>query len=188
MAVVLRLMVIMALVVTGVMVGGCASDEVPSPGTQESSRAPSPGTQESSQAPDFRLPGLDGEEVSLSDFRGRPVLLNFWATWCGPCRIEMPFLQEVFEDEKWIDQGLVVLAVNLGESPGAVSQFVDDYGLSFPVVLDVNLEAAGHYNIRAIPATYFIDKNGIMIDRQIGTFASKEDIDWRLINSILNEE
>jgi len=164
MAVVLRLMVIMALVVTGVMVGGCASDE-----------APSPGTQGSNQAPDFRLSGLDGEEVSLSDFRGRPVLLNFWATWCGPCRIEMPFLQEVFEDEKWIDQGLVVLAVNLGESPGAVS-------------LDVNLEAAGHYNIRAIPATYFIDKNGIMIDRQIGTFASKEDIDWRLINSILNEE
>jgi len=173
----LRLMVIIVLVITGVMAGGCASDE-----------APSQGAQINGQAPDFRLPGLDGGEISLSDFRGRPVLLNFWATSCPPCRLEMPFLQGVFDDEEWIDQGLAVLTVNLGESPGAVSKFVNDYSLSFPVLIDVNLEAAKHYNVRAIPVTFFIDKNGIIIDRQVGAFASKEDIDWRLINSILKEE
>ena len=115
-------------------------------------------------------------------------MLNFWATGCPPCRTEMPFIQEVFEDEEWRQQGLVILAVNLGESHSTVKKFTEDNGLSFTILLDSELDVAGTYNIAYIPVTYFIDKNGIMRDRKIGSFASKADIDWALLNTIMEDE
>ena len=88
-------------------------------------------------APDFQLNNLDGQPVSLNDFRGKPVLMNFWTSWCPPCRSEMPFIQDTFADKKWVDTGLVVLAIDIGESPSTVREFVNNYGLTFPVLLDV---------------------------------------------------
>ena len=129
-------------------------------------------------APDFKLTGLDGQEVSLSDFRGKPVLLNFWATWCGPCRIEMPFLQEIYEE--WTGKGLVVLAVNLQENPTTVKQFVENAGLTFPVLLSPGNKVPLAYNIRGIPATFFIDADGVIRDIKIGAFSGAGEIESKL--------
>ena len=132
----------------------------------------------SEPAPDFKLPNLDGQSVSLSDFRGKPVLVNFWATWCGPCRFEMPFIQEIYEE--WSDKGLVVLAIDMGESPSTVKDFIQSHNFSFPVLLDTNQDVALQYNIRGIPATFFIDKDGIIQGTKVGAFSSKAEIEKSL--------
>ena len=138
------------------------------------------------RAPDFKLQRLDGEVVALSDLRGSPVMLNFWATWCGPCRVEMPFIQEVFEDKAWAEQGLVILTVNVGEASLRIKQFMEHFGLSFHVLLDKDTSVAKNYNIRGIPTTFFIDKNGIIKDMKIGAFLSREELDGRLDNLMLD--
>ncbi|MFC2066912.1 peroxiredoxin family protein [Chloroflexota bacterium] len=159
------------------LVAGCSVDSA-------STQAPLTGN----LAPDFQLPDLDGQAVSLSDFRGKRVLLNFWASWCGPCREEMPFIQEVYENKKWSDKGLVILAVNLGEDLPSVMSFLEAYGLSFPVLLDVKQVVAKEYNIRGIPATFFISEDGVIQDIKIGAFSNKPEIEWRLVNSIISED
>ncbi len=129
-------------------------------------------------APGFQLPNLDGQTIALSDFRGKPVMLNFWATWCGPCRVEMPYIQQVYDERS--GDGLVVLAIDIGESPAKVKEFMQDYGLTFPVLLDVKTEVAKQYNIRAIPTTFFIDPDGGIRDIGIGAFPNKAAIEARL--------
>jgi peroxiredoxin len=126
-------------------------------------------------APGFRLTDIDGQSISLSDFRGEPVLLNFWATWCGPCRMEMPYIQEVYDERS--EPGLVILAINIGESLTTVEEFMRDYNLSFPVLLDLEGNVAEKYNIRGIPTTYFIDSDGIIRDIMIGAFRSVAEIE-----------
>jgi peroxiredoxin len=127
------------------------------------------------QAPDFSLTDLDGNTVSLTDFRGQGVLLNFWASWCGPCRTEMPYLQEIHE--QWSYLGIAVLAVNLEESQTTVNNFVTDNNLTFPVLLDTQAEVAKMYSISAIPTTVFIDKDGIITERKVGSFPNRESIE-----------
>jgi len=129
-------------------------------------------------APDFHLPDLDGAEVNLSDFKGKPVLLNFWAGWCRPCEEEMPYLQQVYEE--WSDQGLVVLTVNLGDSPSEVNRFMQNNQLSLPVLLDIKQSLAQEYNVASIPTTFFIDKDGIIRAKIIGSFRSKEAIETKI--------
>ena len=129
-------------------------------------------------APDFRLPDLAGEEVNLSDFEGKPVLLNFWAGWCRPCKEEMPYLQQVYEE--WSDRGLVVLTVNLGDSRSEVNRFMQSNRLSLPVLLDTKQSLAQKYNVASIPTTFFIDKDGIVRAKIIGGFRSKEAIETKL--------
>jgi len=150
----------------------------PVEGTQESPTAPVKGTQVSNQAPDFQLQNVDGQTVSLSNLQGEPVLINFWATWCPPCCSEMPYIQEVYEE--WTDKGLVVLAVNIGESSSKVEEFMQSYNLSFTVLLDTKQATAQKYNITGIPTTFFIDKDGIIQDRLIGAFQNKTQIENRL--------
>jgi len=139
---------------------------------------PTQGTQVGNLALNFQLSNLEGKTVSLSDLRGKPVLLNFWATWCNPCRVEMPYIQQVYEE--WSGRGLVVLAINLGESPAKVKEFVQGYGLSFPVLLDTKGDVAEKYNIRYIPTTLFIDKNGIIQVKITGAFPNKAAIENKL--------
>jgi len=131
-------------------------------------------------APDFQLNNLDGQLVSLSDFRGRPVLVTFWTTWCPPCRSEMPFIQDTFTDKKWLDEGLVVLAIDIGESPSIVREFVKDYGLTFPMLLDIERDVSLEYHVRAIPTTFFIDREGMIRDIKIGPFSSVTEIERSL--------
>ena len=128
-------------------------------------------------APDFQLPNLEGQSISLSHFRGKPVLVNFWASWCPPCRYEMPFIQEIFDDKEWSDKGLVILAVDIGESPSTVENFMQSYNLTFQALLDISQEVALEYNIRGIPTTFLIDKDGIIQAIKVGAFSSKADIE-----------
>jgi len=154
---------VMLIILTSVLlVAGC------------SSQAPRVGE----LAPDFQLPNLEGQSISLSDFRGEPVLVNFWASWCGPCRYEMPFIQEVYEE--WSASGLVMLAINQGESLSTVDDFMQSGNYSFPVLLDTQGQVADQYNILGIPATFFIDEDGVIQAIKIGAFSSKAEIETML--------
>ena len=149
----------------------------------DGNQLPAPGR----TAPDFELMNLEGQTVSLRDYRGSPVMLNFWASWCGPCRYEMPFFQELFEDMKWREAGLVILAVNIGESASMAGEFMEENGFTFPVLLDKTTEVAFRYNTRGIPTTFFIDESGIIQYIDIGAFRSKADIEQRL-NVLIEDE
>jgi thiol-disulfide isomerase/thioredoxin len=138
-------------------------------------------------APDFHLKSPEGSALSLSALRGRPVLLNFWATWCPPCRAEMPLLQQVYNDPAWQARGLVILAVDLKESGEDVSKFMAENSLSFTALLDTTGAIGDLYNIRSVPTTYIIDKDGIIKNVRIGAFASKAQIDQILTYSIIGD-
>jgi peroxiredoxin len=112
-------------------------------------------------APDFTLKTLDGEKVSLSDFKGRPVLINFWATWCPPCRFEMPAIERAWQQYK--DDGFVVLAVDVEEPISVVQRFVESFGLTFPVLLDYKGDVSDMYRLRAFPTTYFVGRDGKIV-------------------------
>jgi len=134
----------------------------------------SPAPQVGKQAPDFQLPNLEGQSISLSDFRGSPILLNFWAVRCPPCRFEMPFIQGIFEEQS--DTGLVILAIDIGEIPSTVNDFIQSGNFSFPVLLDTNQDVALEYNIRAIPTTFLIDKDGVIREIKVGAFSNMIEI------------
>lgn len=108
-------------------------------------------------APDFTLQTPDGKLVSLADFRGKPVVVNFWATWCPPCRSEMPDMQ-LLSDERAGD--LVIIAVNLQEAPDPVRGFVEKYGLRFPIVLDTSGQVSQAYRVGSLPTSVFVDREG----------------------------
>jgi len=166
---VISISLLLSVLGSGSVLAGCSSGS-----------APDGGSDAEILAPDFQLLSLDGQTVSLSDFRGKPVLLNFWATWCGPCKFEMPFLQEIHEDEEWSEKGLVILAVDVGENPAQVKLFASSLKLSFMVLLDIDQDVALQYNLRAFPTTFFIDKDGIIQDMKIGAFADRAEIEKRL--------
>jgi peroxiredoxin len=129
-----------------------------SKGDETATIAPRPGF----LAPEFTLTSLDGGSVSLADLRGKGVVLNFWATWCLPCRVEMPALQRTWLD--WEDQGLVVVAVNLQESPGRVAEYVGELGLTFPVLIDTDGAVFQQYRVQLYPTTFFVAPNGVVRD------------------------
>ena len=118
-------------------------------------------------APDFTLSTTDGEQISLSMLRGTPVVVNFWATWCPPCRAEMPALERLWQQ---YDQGsLMVLGVDQGESAQVVEQFGRaTVGTTFPLLLDSRLRVGALYGVRALPTTFFIDAQGRIQDVKIG--------------------
>jgi len=123
-------------------------------------------------APDFRLTDLDGKVVMLSDFRGKTVVLNFWASWCPPCREEMPEFQALW-DERGSEgsDDLVVLAVNFlrDDTVGAATSFIEGNDFTFPVIFDTTRgDVATRYGVRGLPATFFIDRNGIVRTTALG--------------------
>lgn len=112
-------------------------------------------------APDFTLEDLEGNVVSLSDFRGKGVMINFWATNCPPCREEMPAIERQYQQFK--DQGIEVLAVNIAESHLVASRFAQRHGLTFPILLDQDRSVTQRYGVIPIPTSFFIDKDGIVV-------------------------
>jgi thiol-disulfide isomerase/thioredoxin len=112
-------------------------------------------------APSFEIPSLANGSLRLSDLRGNPLVINFWATWCEPCRVEMPTLQKVYESYQ--NQGLRILAVNLGEPANAVSNWVQTLGLTFDVLLDQDGHTAALYHLRGQPSTYIVSPDGIIV-------------------------
>ncbi len=129
-----------------------------------SDRPPSP--QAGFAAPGFALQTQDGQTVSLADLRGQVVLLNFWATWCPPCRAEMPAIQQVYDEHK--DQGFTVLAVDVLEQDGQVDAFVAERGLTFPVLIDRDGSVSTSYQVKAMPSTFFIDREGVIQEVTLG--------------------
>ena len=128
------------------------------------------------QAPDFTLNTVDGESVTLSDFRGNPVMVNFWSTRCVPCVMEMPLIQAVYDERS--NQGLVVLAINMGDSATTAKEFVTSRGLTFPVLLDPRMTVFQKYCLpQAIPITLFINAEGIYKAGKAGAFQSLDQIE-----------
>ena len=140
------------------------------------------GAIEGDSAPNFKLKNLDGQDVSLSDLRGKPVIINFWATWCYWCGIEMPYLEQIHQE--WSDNGLVLLAINVGESASIVRRYIQSNNLSIPVLLDTRKNVTKKYNITGYPTTFFIDKDGIIQKKRVGVFWNKEQIEQYLSNII----
>ena len=120
-------------------------------------------------APGFRLPTLDGGSFQLSDQRGKPVVLNFWATWCGPCRNELPAIQNAAEH---LGDQVVFAAVDQDEAADLVQSFVDEMGLTFTVPMDDGGEVGLVYNVRGLPTTFFIDRNGVIQSLWMGEMNS----------------
>jgi peroxiredoxin len=130
------------------------------------------------EAPNFTLKDLDGNPVSLSDYKGKVILLNLWATYCKPCRSEMPSLNGLMK--KMADYNFVILAVNLdpGKSEG-VKEFLVENGYTFKVLHDPKKKISSRYYFTGIPTTYIIDTNGIIVDKSVGSedWESEERID-----------
>lgn len=110
-------------------------------------------------APDFALTTLTGEEFALSDLRGTPMVLNFWATWCGPCRRELPALQTAAER---YDGEVLIVGVDQGEEASVVQPFVEELGLTFPIPMDAEMSVAATYNVKGLPTTFFVDADGVI--------------------------
>lgn len=139
---------------------------IPLPGTTTGGEIPAP--RQGFLAPDFSLPDAQGNIIRLSALRGQPVLVNFWASWCPPCKAEMPAMQRVHAE--YASQGLVILAVNTTyqDDEKAALRFLEEYGLTFPVVFDRSGQPARLYETRALPTSFFIDADGIIQEVVVG--------------------
>jgi thiol-disulfide isomerase/thioredoxin len=115
---------------------------------------------------EIRLKDLNGRPVSLSDFRGKIVFLNFWTTWCYACRIEMPDMEKLHQ--KFKNKDFAMVSINLQESASQVKQFFKDFKLTFTALLDSNGEVGAHFMITSIPTTFILDKEGIIIGKVMG--------------------
>lgn len=124
-----------------------------------------------SKAPDFSLSILDGSDQRLSDLQGKPVLINFWATWCLPCKEEMPVLEKAYEK---YGGKLVVLGINSGETEAQIRSFLEEIEISFPVMLDETEAVSDLYFVRNFPITYFIDESGVIRAMHLGTLQENQ--------------
>jgi thiol-disulfide isomerase/thioredoxin len=120
----------------------------------------------------FSLPSLSGKVTQLDQYRGQPVLLNFWAIWCPPCREEMPLLEAYAQQHR--TQGLVLLAINVGDEPEKARTFVDELQLTFPILLDQEQSLSDRLLIEAFPTSVFIDKDGVVRSIHVGRFTQEQ--------------
>ena len=130
-------------------------------------------------APDFKLKGEDGKWYQLSDMRGKVVVINFWATWCPPCRYEMPALESLWQKVK--DQNIIILGINVGEDADTIFEFTGTYPVSFPLPMDIDGKVIEQYPIKGLPTTYVINPQGMVTHRAVGSRVWDED--W-LINKL----
>lgn len=131
-------------------------------------------------APDFELNDIDGNRHHLSDYRGKVVIVNFWATWCPPCRFELPSMEKLWQATQ--DKDVMMLAINLGEDEDTIFTFTSDYPVSFPLLMDLDSSVTKKYPVLGIPTSFVIDPQGHIIYRAVGT---REWNDRRLIDTIL---
>ena len=129
---------------------------------------PPPSPREGFSAPDFTLDLLSSGQITLSNLRGQVVMVNLWASWCPPCREEMPAIENIYQEYK--HQGLEVLAVNTTyqDNEAEVAAFVKQYGLTFPILLDKTGAVSNRYQLRGLPSTYFVDRKGVIRSVVVG--------------------
>jgi peroxiredoxin len=118
-------------------------------------------------APDFELVSLDGRKVKLSDYRGKAVILNFWATWCGPCKIEMPWFVDL--QKQYGNEGLTILGVAMDDSdPQKIAQFASEMGVNYPVLLGTDQVSEAYGNVEYLPTTFYINRDGNIVGKSAG--------------------
>ncbi len=160
------------IIVLGLVLAACAYSFVQAPQVWSmSSRVPTVGM----QAEDFRLTDLAGKEQNLGQYRGKIVLLNFWATWCKPCTTEMPAMQTAYD--KLRDKGFVVLAVNELEDDARVREHIKQYGHTFPVLMDHDNKVANQFGVVGLPVSVFIDQDGRVQEYIKGGLLTEQKID-----------
>jgi peroxiredoxin len=187
-----RVVSVLLLMTWGMLIGACASSTstpgpvastssvdvstpvpTPTPISIEAEHSPADvpvRPQKGFRAPDFTLSDLDGEQVSLSDFQGQLVLINFWAAWCPPCRDELPAIHAQYEES----DDLVVLGVNFQEGADEVGPFVTDEGLTFPILLDKEGRVTMMYRARGLPTSFLVDAEGIITAVHIGPMTAHQ--------------
>lgn len=143
---------------------------LPFDGWSMGSRVPAVGM----QAEDFRLTDLEGKPQSLSQYRGKVVLVNFWATWCKPCTTEMPAMQASFD--KLRDKGFVVLAINELEDDAKVREHIKQYGHTFPVLMDHDNKVANQFGVFGLPVSVFVDEKGVVQEYIKGGLLTEQKI------------
>ena len=138
------------------------------------------------QAPDFTLPALSGDSIRLAAWRGKVILLNFWATWCIPCRTEMPTFEALYQQYK--DAGFVVLAINMDTlSTAGVEAFVREVAVTFPIGLDPSWSTARLYRVLGLPTTYLIDRAGNVVVREVGERDWQDGVSRMAVEGLLRE-
>lgn len=167
-----------ALLLSLLLLAGC-QDQTPSAKTSD----PAPSKQAGlvgQQAPDFTLPLVDGGTVKLSDLRGKAVMVNFWATWCPPCRAEMPSMERLYAQTK--DDGFVILAINV-EADGlqVLPDFLKDHPHTFPVAVDTEGEVQTTYGVFRFPESFLVDPKGVIVEHVVG---GRDWSDHRMIEKI----
>jgi peroxiredoxin len=172
-------------------IAGCGGGEDPQP-VENTSNASSASAQleecpkEGCLAPSFTIPDLTGKPVSLSEFRGKVVLLNIWATWCGPCKREIPSLDRLYQIRK--DKGLEIVAISVDRTPvSGVASFVANHQMSFPVLHDNRGEVGQKYWARSIPSSFLLDRNGVIKWKVVGSIEWDEPQVISRIDQILNQ-
>ncbi len=142
------------------------SQTVPSPSQDTTATSVPIGIQMGQRAPDFTLKTITGESFKLSDQRGKPVFLNFWATWCGPCRVEMPDMEKL---QQAMGDSILIVGIDLREPLSTVQNFLRDHSFTWTFVLDSNGAVATEYEVAAIPTSIFIDAKGVIVRKFRGT-------------------
>ncbi len=146
---------------------------------QTTNNRPEVGVEIGKSAPDFELRDLNDKSVKLSDYRGQKIFLNFWASWCPPCRAEMPDMQKL-HDEDFSD--FTIIAVNVGENKSTAAEFIMKNNLDFEVILDNEKEVSSEYLVRGIPTSYFLDENGVIINKISGVISYQKMIELAELN------
>jgi len=158
-----------------------AAGQLPTPlATPRAASSPTEGA----AAPAIALETLQGDRISLADYDGRVVLVHFWATWCGPCRYEIPELSRVRNE--LTDLGFEILAVNVGEEVESVTPFVESMEMAFPVLLDRDMRVAQSYAIRGIPASFLVDQEGIVRMVHVGVLT--EELLRERVETLLDQD
>jgi peroxiredoxin len=134
-------------------------------------------------AKDFSVQSPDGRTIRLTDYRGKVVFLNFWATWCPPCREEMPAMERLYQ--KYRDRGLVVLAVSVDHDPALVQPFAKKHKFSFPIGHDPQMALAERYGVRALPSSFFLDRRGQVVALAIGPREWDTKPSYAVVDSLL---
>ena len=157
---------------------GCATGGEQETTTAETTYATEPATTDDGDpvdysAPDFTVYDIDGNPVNLSDFEGKPTILNFWASWCGPCKSEMPDLEEAYQEYGDVINFVIVdLTDGSSETVETASAYIESQGYTFPVYYDTDLDGATTYGVTAIPLTYFIDADGNLVAYHQGAMSA----------------